>query len=106
MRSDECMWVDVFFFSSRRRHTRYISVTGVQTCALPIYSNILHYMEVSVFGAFASNKKHFEQAADFVSTGRIDAKKFITHTFPLDKIVEAFNTAKSGAGLKVLVSIK
>ena len=25
-----------FFFSSRRRHTRYISVTGVQTCALPI----------------------------------------------------------------------
>ena len=27
----------VFFFSSRRRHTRYISVTGVQTCALPIY---------------------------------------------------------------------
>ena len=28
----------VFFFSSRRRHTRYISVTGVQTCALPISS--------------------------------------------------------------------
>ena len=27
---------DFFFFSSRRRHTRYISVTGVQTCALPI----------------------------------------------------------------------
>ena len=27
----------LFFFSSRRRHTRYISVTGVQTCALPIY---------------------------------------------------------------------
>ena len=28
----------IFFFSSRRRHTRYISVTGVQTCALPIYA--------------------------------------------------------------------
>ena len=26
-----------FFFSSRRRHTRYGTVTGVQTCALPIY---------------------------------------------------------------------
>ena len=25
-----------FFFSSRRRHTRYGTVTGVQTCALPI----------------------------------------------------------------------
>src|SRR3546814_18795592 len=28
-----------FFFSSRRRHTRCALVTGVQTCALPIYSN-------------------------------------------------------------------
>src|ERR1043166_1495615 len=26
----------VFFFSSRRRHTRFRNVTGVQTCALPI----------------------------------------------------------------------
>ena len=26
-----------FFFSSRRRHTRCARVTGVQTCALPIY---------------------------------------------------------------------
>src|SRR3546814_13038878 len=29
-----------FFFSSRRRHTRCALVTGVQTCALPIYYNL------------------------------------------------------------------
>src|SRR3546814_10156649 len=29
------LWV--FFFSSRRRHTRCALVTGVQTCALPIF---------------------------------------------------------------------
>src|SRR3546814_8638873 len=28
-------WI-LFFFSSRRRHTRCALVTGVQTCALPI----------------------------------------------------------------------
>src|SRR3546814_18068349 len=28
-----------FFFSSRRRHTRCALVTGVQTCALPIYAS-------------------------------------------------------------------
>src|SRR3546814_16188242 len=34
-----------FFFSSRRRHTRCALVTGVQTCALPIFpeSALLHY---------------------------------------------------------------
>src|SRR3546814_12555045 len=30
--------VGYFFFSSRRRHTRCALVTGVQTCALPIFS--------------------------------------------------------------------
>src|SRR3546814_3283393 len=32
-----CDCVFCFFFSSRRRHTRCALVTGVQTCALPIY---------------------------------------------------------------------
>src|SRR3546814_7857190 len=31
----------VFFFSSRRRHTICALVTGVQTCALPIWTSIL-----------------------------------------------------------------
>src|SRR3546814_11332784 len=30
-----------FFFSSRRRHTRCALVTGVQTCALPIFPGIV-----------------------------------------------------------------
>src|SRR3546814_8524104 len=29
----------LFFFSSRRRHTRCALVTGVQTCALPIFGS-------------------------------------------------------------------
>src|SRR3546814_4596430 len=31
-----------FFFSSRRRHTRCALVTGVQTCALPIFTEPWH----------------------------------------------------------------
>src|SRR3546814_9147982 len=31
-----------FFFSSRRRHTRCALVTGVQTCALPIFLLVHH----------------------------------------------------------------
>src|SRR3546814_6473877 len=36
------MCVVVFFFSSRRRHTRCALVTGVQTCALPISWQVAH----------------------------------------------------------------
>src|SRR3546814_4192281 len=34
-------FITCFFFSSRRRHTRCALVTGVQTCALPIFEVLL-----------------------------------------------------------------
>src|SRR3546814_21149408 len=37
MSLDDLVFFFVFFFSSRRRHTRCALVTGVQTCALPIF---------------------------------------------------------------------
>src|SRR3546814_4560548 len=37
----------VFFFSSRRRHTRCALVTGVQTCALPIWRGTRHTMQMT-----------------------------------------------------------
>src|SRR3546814_6087679 len=36
-----------FFFSSRRRHTRCALVTGVQTCALPIYKASFKFMRTT-----------------------------------------------------------
>src|SRR3546814_9828683 len=35
----------IFFFSSRRRHTRCALVTGVQTCALPISANLIGFYD-------------------------------------------------------------
>src|SRR3546814_1016639 len=37
----------VFFFSSRRRHTRCALVTGVQTCALPIFRSLLRFQRIA-----------------------------------------------------------
>src|SRR3546814_2894507 len=37
-----CSDLVFFFFSSRRRHTRCALVTGVQTCALPIFDRRLN----------------------------------------------------------------
>ncbi|KDB59713.1 virulence factor BrkB domain protein [Bordetella bronchiseptica A1-7] len=42
----------MFFFSSRRRHTIFERVTGVQTCALPIYLG--RGAAVSAYGAAGS----------------------------------------------------
>src|SRR3546814_6724003 len=39
--------LSIFLFSSRRRHTRCALVTGVQTCALPIYAAKVSLLNVS-----------------------------------------------------------
>src|SRR3546814_4973975 len=38
-----CVLSVLFFCTSRRRHTRCALVTGVQTCALPIYVGVVAY---------------------------------------------------------------
>src|SRR3546814_8871673 len=49
----------IFFFSSRRRHTRCALVTGVQTCALPI--------------SYLSSRKSFEDAQELITRFGDDA---------------------------------
>src|SRR3546814_4737901 len=54
----------MFFFSSRRRHTRCALVTGVQTCALPIsfiHSSVMYKKNNIVQnGGYSENAHHFE----------------------------------------------
>src|SRR3546814_2043097 len=38
----------MFFFSSRRRHTRCALVTGVQTCALPILADETENLNINI----------------------------------------------------------
>src|SRR3546814_925771 len=49
-----CVLSCFFFFSSRRRHTRCALVTGVQTCALPIYGQLNYrpeWFDVKLLGS-------------------------------------------------------
>src|SRR3546814_1316274 len=46
-----------FFFSSRRRHTRCALVTGVQTCALPIYGNLRGWAGRTIAGSRPRNRE-------------------------------------------------
>src|SRR3546814_20520298 len=56
-----------FFFSSRRRHTRCALVTGVQTCALPIFGQFApktHRCALQrSLGAERRSRKHLVQVS-------------------------------------------
>src|SRR3546814_4149101 len=55
-----------FFFSSRRRHTRCALVTGVQTCALPIY------YQLNTFNGVNFEVTNIQACKDDLGTGPID----------------------------------
>src|SRR3546814_16905201 len=61
------MWC--FFFSSRRRHTRCALVTGVQTCALPIFGGA-QFGEIDRVAADAvQRRRHIRQRWRQCKTG-------------------------------------
>src|SRR3546814_20270272 len=56
------MW---FFLSSRRRHTRCALVTGVQTCALPIYCPLPHSLPSYQAAVSLAADPHLQRIASF-----------------------------------------
>jgi len=72
---------------------------------IQIDTNIIHYKEISVFGAFASNRDDYIKSAKILSERKIDAKKFITKVFSIDEIEEGIKSVKKGEVLKAVVKI-
>jgi len=70
---------------------------------ITIDSNIIHYKELSVFGAFASNRRDYEKAAELISEHKIEAGKFISAVLPLEKISTGIAMVKNGEALKCLI---
>src|SRR3546814_3293672 len=95
---DRCFYLGgfVFFFSSRRRHTRCALVTGVQTCALPIsdagnFRNARHALQfvleeeilqraqfINIVTVMSIDQRIFEYPADTRSEERRVGKECVS----------------------------
>ena len=68
-------------------------------------SNLIHYGEIQVVGAFSYHPRFHKLALGLLADGKLPAESLITHTFELDKINDAYDTAASGEALKVIINI-
>jgi len=66
-------------------------------------SNLIHYGEKVVMGAFSYHPSYHEEALQSLVRKVVPAEKLITHIRPLSRIGEAFQIASSGEALKVMV---
>lgn len=70
-----------------------------------IEANLIHYNEIQVTGATACTRKQFEDALNLVASARVNVRKLISHTFPLDGINEALSIVTQGYGIKVIIRL-
>ncbi len=67
-------------------------------------SNIVHYKEIAVYGAFTSSPEQNQSALSLIAAGRINTQALITHTLPLADLVKGIEIIERGEGLKVVVN--
>jgi L-iditol 2-dehydrogenase len=66
-------------------------------------SNLVHYRELSVFGAYGSAPRHNREALALIADGVVRVDDLITHRMPLVDVHRAIETVVSGDGLKVVL---
>jgi len=97
--------VEAFSIIAPRGRISFFGGLPKDDSTILIDSNTIHYNEISVFGAFASNKPDYQKAADLISSRKIDPSKFITKVISLEDIEKGIRLVKEGSVLKVVVKI-
>jgi threonine dehydrogenase-like Zn-dependent dehydrogenase len=71
-----------------------IVLVGVFEQEVPLNINHIIHKQLSIISSYSKGQKpigeEIKAAIELISSGKVDAKSLISHVFPLDKIMEAF----------------
>lgn len=65
--------------------------------------SVIHYNELNITGSTAYKRIDYLQAADMVSTGKIDLDAIVSHKFRIEDFREALDLHMKGTALKVVI---
>jgi L-iditol 2-dehydrogenase len=68
-----------------------------------IDSNVIHYKELGVFGVHASTATQNREVLDMVAKKKLNMRKYISRTYPLERIDDAFRAVQEEALLKAII---
>ncbi len=95
--------VDAIAMARNRARVNFFGGLPKGQSNVTLDTNVIHYKELFVMGAHGCVPRHHQQAVGLIASGAFRMSQYISHTFPLDRIAEAFAAAESHAGMRVVV---
>lgn len=77
---------------------------GYSPEAMTLNSGRVMFRELEVVGSLGCRPVDYPRVIELVRQGRIELSRLVTHRFSLDCISEAFDTLRSGAAIRVVVT--
>jgi 6-hydroxycyclohex-1-ene-1-carbonyl-CoA dehydrogenase len=89
--------------SSLKTGGRVIFV-GYSPDTMTLNSGRVMFRELEVMGSLGCRPVDYPRVLEMVRQGRIQLEPLVTHRFPLERILEAFDTLRSGSAIRVVVT--
>jgi L-iditol 2-dehydrogenase len=96
--------VDAILMAKNRARVNFFGGLPKGKSMVTLDTNVIHYKELLIMGEHGCVPRHHQQAVDLIAAGAIHMAQYISHRFPLDRTAEAFATAESHAGMRVVVN--
>lgn len=71
--------------------------------SIMIDPNMIHYREMAIIGSHGSTPRQHKMVLDLIGSGKIYIKEYISHSYPLENIKEAFVVTEKRNGLRVII---
>ncbi|MFX0114281.1 MAG: zinc-binding dehydrogenase [Candidatus Hodarchaeota archaeon] len=82
-----------------------VCVVGYSPKPVELAAGRIMFREIEILGSLGCRPVDFPKVIKLVEQGAIDIKPLVTHTFPLEKITEAFDTLRRGIGVRSIITM-
>jgi L-iditol 2-dehydrogenase len=66
-------------------------------------SNLIHYRELAVVGAYGSAPRQHPVALELIASGKVPVADLITDRLPLERVPDALDLVARGEGIKIII---
>lgn len=70
---------------------------------ITVDANLVHYRELTIVGVNGSTPAQNKAALELIGSGQVPVADLITHTLPLDRLLDAFGVIERGEAIKVTI---